>query len=104
MAEHTYPTVKLELGLDDFGTLCICALRYCQGRQTYMPGLVRSIVRPLLPRFSDKDIAVMLDDCEYQRRFDLYGSETIDKPGWLEWKNVLEQEKERRESEKGVCK
>ncbi len=22
---------------DDFGTLAICAIRYCHGRQTYMP-------------------------------------------------------------------
>ena len=86
--------IKLEK--DDFGTLAICAVRYCQGRQTYMPDLVRSIVRPRLKELSDRDLNVMIEDCDFQERMNLYGNERIDKPGWLEWKADLIAERERR--------
>lgn len=81
----------------DFGTLAICAIRYCQGRMTYMPELVRDIIAPHLSDLSDKDLAVMINDCDYQKRFRLYGDERIDKPGWLRWKELLLAEKQRRE-------
>ena len=91
--------VKFSLDLQDLGTLCICALRYCHGRQTYMPSMVRDIVRPLLPLLSDKDIGVMVNDCDFQRRMELYGDEHIDKPGWLKWEQELIAEQARREAE-----
>lgn len=81
---------------EDFGTLCICALRYCHGRQTYMPGLVRQIIRPHLTELSYRDLSVMIDDCDFQRRFNLYGDPMIDKPGWIEWEQELMRERERR--------
>lgn len=80
----------------DFGTVCICALRYAMGRETYMPSLVRDFVRPLLNRLPDKTLAVMINDCEEQERMNLWGSVTIDKPGWIKWKHELLAEKERR--------
>ena len=82
---------------EDFGTLCICAIRYCHGRQTYMPDLVRGIVVPRLSELSDNDLQVLINDCDYQERFKLYGDERIDKPGWLQWKELLLAEKQRRE-------
>lgn len=85
-----------KLTQDDFGTLCICAVRYCHGRRTYMPSLVREIITPHLAELSDKDIAVMIEDCAFQRRFDLYGDENIDKKGWLDWEQMLIQEQKRR--------
>ena len=84
---------------DDFGTLAICAIRYCHGRQTYMPDLVRGIVRKHLTELSDKDLTVMIEDCDFQERMHLYGDERIDKPGWLRWKTELIAEKERRAKE-----
>lgn len=84
---------------DDFGTLCICALRYCMGRQTYMPSLVRGIIRPLLPLLSNKDISVLIQDCDFQKKYDMYGDATIDKPGWIEWEQEVIAEKARRETE-----
>ena len=81
-----------------FGTLAICAIRYCQGRQTYMPALVRGIVAPHLPDLSDKDLAVMIWDCEFQEKTNLYGDERIDKPGWIRWREILLAEKRRRET------
>ena len=88
--------MKFEMNQEDFGALCVCALRYCHGRQTYMPGLVREIVEEHLSEISDKDLVVMKNDCDFQRRFDMYGDEKIDKPGWLEWEKILEAEVERR--------
>ena len=82
---------------EDFGTLAICAIRYCQGRMTYMPDLVREIVAPHLSDLSDKDLGVMIEDCDFQERYHLYGDERIDKPGWIRWKELLMAEKERRE-------
>lgn len=81
---------------DDFGTLAICAIRYCQGRQTYMPGLVRDIIAPHLPDVSDKDLGIMIEDCDFQERMHLYGDKQIDKPGWIRWRELLNVEKERR--------
>ena len=86
----------MKISKDDFGTLCICAIRYCHGRQTYMPELVQRIVGEHLSELTDKDIDVMLDDCDYQRRFDLYGDPSIDKPDWLRWERRLKEEDERR--------
>ena len=86
----------MTINKEDFGTLAICAIRYCQGRQTYMPDLVRGILRPKLKELSDKDLRVMIDDCDFQERCDLYGDERIDKPGWIKWKSDLMKENERR--------
>ena len=88
---------RIILTQEDFGTLCICAIRYCHGRQTYMPGLVREIVRLHLSELSDKDLGVMIEDCDFQERMHIYGDERIDKPGWLLWKAYLLREKERRD-------
>ena len=85
-----------KLDQDDFGTLCICAIRYCHGRQSYMPDLVRLIVRPHLKELSDKDLDVMIADCSFQRIFNLYGDPVIDKPGWIGWEQELLKERERR--------
>lgn len=87
------------LEIDDFGTLAVCAIRYCHGRQTYMPNLVQSIIRPHLKELSDKDLNVMIDDCEYQERMKLYGDPYIDMSGWLKWKADLITERERRTNE-----
>lgn len=81
---------------EDFGVLAICAIRYCQGRQTYMPQLVREIVVPHLPDLSDKDLNVMIEDCTFQERTNMYGDDIIDKPGWIRWKEILMVEKKRR--------
>ena len=79
----------VRINLDDFATLSICAIRYCQGRQTYMPSLVQGIVRGHLKELPDETLTVMLRDCEEQERYGLYGSEVIDKPGWIAWKEAL---------------
>lgn len=82
---------------DAFGTLAICALRYCQGRETYMPGLVRRIVKAHLSEVCDTDLRVMIQDCDYQATMGLWGDESIDRPGWIQWKEDLLVEQKKRE-------
>lgn len=84
----------MNINNDDFGTLAVCAIRYCQGRETYMPGLVRRIVKEHISEVTDKDLQVMINDCEYQYSF---GDENIDKPKWIEWKDFLINEQKRRQ-------
>ena len=49
---------KLNINLDDdnFGAVLNCAVRYCIGRQTYMPKLVIDFITPLLPYLSNKTL------------------------------------------------
>lgn len=91
--------MKISMEQEDLGTLCICAIRYCQGRQTYMPSLVQGIVRERFSELSDRDIQVMLDDCKFQEQMNLYGDPNIDKPDWIRWKGDLKKEQERRNHE-----
>ena len=86
---------KITLNPEEFATLAICAIRYCHGRQTYMPSLVQGIIRPHLPELEDRDLYVLLKDCEDMSDFD-YGDPVIDKPGWLQWRKELEDERNRR--------
>lgn len=89
--------MKINISQNDFGTLCICAIRYCHGRQTYMPSLVLGICKPHLKELSDKTLGVMIEDCDFQERTHLYGDERIDKPDWMRWRDALLAEKKRRE-------
>ncbi|MBP3772444.1 MAG: hypothetical protein J6I53_07125 [Treponema sp.] len=85
-----------EINKHDFGTLAICAIRYCQGRQSYMPSLVQGIIKSHIDMVDDKDLHVMIEDCKFQERCDLYGDKMIDKPGWLRWKEFLLEEQKKR--------
>lgn len=85
----------IELNPTDFATLAICAIRYCHGRQTYMPSLVQDIVKKHLQELPDGDLTVLLRDCEGMREFD-FGDPMIDRPKWERWRKDLERERERR--------
>ena len=89
-------TTKIEQ--EDLGTLMICAIRYCHGRETYMPSLVQDICNAYLQDISDKDLQVMIDDCVFQGNMNMYGDPVIDKPGWIRFHEKLEEEKRRRET------
>ena len=86
----------IEIDKENFGTLCIGAIRYCHGRRTYMPSLVMEIVGQHLSELSDRDIKVMYDDCRFMNISD-YGDEVIDKPNWLLCEKTLKKELKRRE-------
>lgn len=91
---------KIMLDDEDMGTLCICALRYCMGRETYMPSLVIGICTGLLPTFDDRDLYVMLRDCEFVFESRRWGDDYIDRPTWEQWVERLKEEMARREDNK----
>lgn len=88
--------MNIKVDREQFGVLCVCAIRYCFGRETYMPSLVQGIVRKYLQQIEDNELHVMIADCDFQETMDLYGNERIDKPGWLIWKRDLLAEQKRR--------
>ena len=90
---------EITISLDDFGMLAICAIRYCHGRETYMPTLIQSVIEPHLTEIMDSTLDIMIEDCGFQERMHLYGSETIDKPSWIAWRDKLKSEQERRNGE-----
>lgn len=81
---------------EDIETLMLCAVRYCHGRQSYMPTAVMSIVISGIKDVSDKTLNNLIKDCEYQKEYNLYGDERIDKPNWLSYHKLLLEEKARR--------
>ena len=71
----------IDISQEDFGTLCICALRYCHGRKTYMPSLVQSIVKQHFNDLSARDIQVILNDKRFQQQMSLWGDD-CDRYDW----------------------
>lgn len=90
---------EITITQENIGNLIICAIRYCQGRQTYMPSVIQRIGRLYLRDLSDNDLKVLIDDCDFQEKMQTYGDERIDKPGWIQWRADLMKEAERREAE-----
>lgn len=86
----------IDLQDEDFGAVINCAIRYCIGRQTYMPQLVVDYVRPLLPHLSDRTVKVMWNDI---RSAHSYGDVNIDEPMWMEFCKELCAELDRRDSD-----
>ena len=85
--------IKISDQNNDFGAVLICAVRYCIGRQTYMPGLVIDFIRPLLSKLDSKTLTVMERDII---EADSLGDEQIDRPIWLHFLNDIREEKQRR--------
>ena len=90
--------MSIKISEEQLGILAICALRYCQGRRTYMPSLVQQIVGSHLSELRDKDINVMVEDCQFQRKMNLYG-DNCDKVDWLKWEERVIAESRRRKEE-----
>ena len=87
-----------DISQEDFGTLCICALRYCHGRRTYMPSLVQSIVVRHFKDLSDRDLKVIADDEQFQSDIDLWG-DTCDMVNWKNFYQILRELQTEREGE-----
>lgn len=87
---------------EDFGLVMTCAIRYCLGRQTYVPGLVIGTIRPYISRISDRTLGCMIRDIERPDIFGGYGDPLIDKPGWLQFLNDLKKERDKRSKTRGT--
>ena len=80
---------------DDFCLVCICAVRYCLGRRTYMPWSVMSFIKQFLPALSDNTLYVMARDIA---EADSLGDAEIDAPMWAEFLAEIEKERKRRKN------
>ena len=93
---------KLKQTDEDFGTICVCAVRYCFGRQTYMPSLVQAFVLRNFKYLNDNELKVMVDDINFAERINWLGDERIDKPGWLKFRERINSELEKRKAEQNA--
>ena len=80
----------IDISQEDFGTLCVCALRYCHGRRTYMPRLVQEIVQRHFKDLSENDLKVIADDESYQTQFNLWG-DGCDLTNWMTFYRALQE-------------
>lgn len=87
---------------EDFGTICVCAVRYCFGRQTYMPSLVQDFARRNFKYLKDNQLKVMVDDINFAERINQLGDERIDKPGWLKFREKINSELKSRKAEQNA--
>lgn len=90
--------MEININEDDFGSVCIFAVRYCQGRRTYAPSIILQAVLSNLDKFSDKTIGVLINDYEYEKRMSRYalGDPQIDAPMWETYAKRLREERARR--------
>ena len=93
---------KLKQTDGDFGTICVCAVRYCFGRQTYMPSLVQDFVCRNFKYLNDNELKVMADDIKFAEQINWLGDERIDKPGWLKFRERINSELEKRKAEQNA--
>lgn len=92
-------TPIISIDNDDFGCILNCAVRYSLGRQTYMPHTVIGFAKPLLPHITKRTLVCMERDIREAENFGAgYGSETIDKPAWLNFLKEVQDELTRREN------
>lgn len=78
----------IDISQNDFGTLCVCALRYCHGRQTYMPSLVQQIVMAHFKDLSDRDLKIIANDERFQADMSLWG-DACDMEDWKNFYQIL---------------
>lgn len=91
MRDDTNPSI--ELSDEDFGAVLNCAIRYCIGRETYMPSLVIEFIRPLLPYVSNRTLDCFERDV---READYYGDFEIDKLLWIRFLDEVQSEIKKR--------
>lgn len=85
----------VEISKEDFGVLCVCALRCCHGRQTYMPGLIQGIVKAHFKDLTEKDLKVIADDEKFQREMSLWGQD-CDRADWQRFYSALGEFREKK--------
>lgn len=87
---------NIDITSENFGDVIVCAIRYCLGRRTYMPGVVCDYVRSLLPDLSTRTVACMERDI---RECHNYG-DACDEQTWTEFLMAVQQTMEARKIEK----
>ena len=83
--------------LDDFGCICLCAVRYALGRMTYMPNLVQVFCMRNINMLDTKTLVTMIRDVtEFGETPKSYGAD-FDYRDWMRFRDFLENELARRE-------
>lgn len=82
--------MAIDIDRDDFATLCICALRYCHGRRSYMPSLVRSIVKAHFKDLDSADLLIMADDGQWETEVGTFAG-TCEEEGWRVFYKTLDE-------------
>ena len=91
--------IKALDGDEDFGAICICAVRYALGRQTYMPDVVQKFVKRHVDELFTNTLEIMRTDVrDADTMWGGYGEEKIDKPGWMYFMAFLDDEIKKREN------
>lgn len=85
-------TPVIDLKDNDFGCILCAAVRYSLGRKTYMPSLVTSFIRPLLPYLNDNTVPNLQKDIS---KFEDYGDD-CDVRTWLDFLDDVKAEIEKR--------
>ena len=88
--------IIIEAEDDFFGAVLNCAVRYCIGRQSYMPGLVIDKITPWLPLLSEKTLWCFERDI---KEADILGDQDVDAPRWRKFQSDVQKEIERRKNE-----
>lgn len=88
---------------EDLGIICVCAVRYSLGRQTYMPSLVADFIKRNINNIDTKDLFVIKKDIDEAEQMGYgYGDEIIDKPVWMNLLYTVTKEIEKRNEPKKV--
>ena len=88
--------IIIEADDDFFGAVLNCAVRYCIGRQSYMPGLVIDKITPWLTLLSEKTLWCFERDI---KGTDSLGDPDVDAPRWRKFQSDVRKEIERRKDE-----
>lgn len=87
-ADKTY----VKLNTWDFSTLAICAVRYCLGRQSYMPTLVCRIMKKHMDEIDPSSLIVLQRDVREYLTTDSYTYSYSDiKDTWNDLIKVIEE-------------
>ena len=101
---------------EHFSTICLCAMRYALGRQTYMPSLVQDFIRAHIGEIDSGTIEIMIRDIDEADRImthrmpnghdlktDGLGDMKIDRPGWERFRAFLKEKlKEKKDAGQGT--
>lgn len=86
----------VDLSSDLFGCVLNCAVRYCIGRQTYMPSVVIGEITPLLPYLNNRTLWCFDQDITEARYEGGYGDPQIDEPHWMRFHELVREERTKR--------
>ena len=100
---------------EHFSTICLCAMRYALGRQSYMPSLVQDFIWEHIREIDSGTIEIMIRDIDEADRImthrmpnghdlitDGLGDTKIDRPGWERFRAFLKEKlKEKKDAGQG---